>query len=262
LLHGGTGHPAFLLGTPSNHGWWYYFPVALAVKTPLPLLALAAVGAVEAVRSVREGRDWTVAVPLVSALAMLAVSMMVRVDIGVRLVLPMYPLLAIVAAQGALWLWQRRGTSANRTAAAVLVLSSIVVAVRTYPDFLSYFNLLAGAHPEHILVDSNLDWGQDLYRLRDTLQKNDITDSVYVAYFGTADVSAAGVPHARLLGLHERRPGWIAASETYLAGEWVGGAYQWLRDFKPVARIGPSMLLWHIPPPPAPAASTTDSLRR
>jgi hypothetical protein len=69
---------------------------------------------------------------------------------------------------------------------------------------------------------------------------------VYVAYFGTADLTAAGVPKARLLGLHERRAGWIAASETYLAGEWVGHAYQWLLEY-PSARIGPSMRLWYIP---------------
>ena len=60
--------------------------------------------------------------------------------------------------------------------------------------------------------------------------------------------SAAGVPHARELGLHERATGWIAASETYLAGEWVGRAYMWLLDYEPVARIGPSMRLWYIPP--------------
>ena len=45
FLHGSTGHPTFLLGTPSNRGWWYYFPVALAVKTPIPLLLLSIVGA-------------------------------------------------------------------------------------------------------------------------------------------------------------------------------------------------------------------------
>ena len=44
------------------------------------------------------------------------------------------------------------------------------------------------------------------------------------------------MPNARLLGLHERATGWIAASETYLAGEWVGRAYQWLLDYPPVAR--------------------------
>ena len=97
-------------------------------------------------------------------------------------------------------------------------------------------------------------------RLRDTIAARHITDTVLVAYFGTADLDAAGVPRARELGLGEHRTGWVAASETYLAGEWVGGAYQWLLNYQPVARIGPSMRLWYIPP--SETLSTTRSLPR
>lgn len=261
VLHGGSGHPSFLLGRPGNHGWWYYFPVALAVKTPIPLLLLAAVGAAEVIRGLRDRRDWRAAVPLVAAIAMLAVAMSVRVDLGVRLVLPLYPLLAIVAAQGALRLWQRSTRLAPRAALAGLMVWTVIGAVRSYPDYLSYFNVLAGAHPERILVDSNLDWGQDLYRLRDTILARGIHDSVRVAYFGTTALAAAGVPNARELGLHERATGWIAASETFLAGEWVGGAYSWLLDYPASARIGPSMRLWYIPPARA-LNVTTDSSPR
>jgi hypothetical protein len=250
FLHGRSGHPTFLLGQPSNRGWWYYYPVALLVKTPLPLLLLGLVGGIAVVRALRERRDWVAAVPLVSALAMLAVSMTVRVDLGVRLVLPIYPLLAIVAAQGVLELWRQANTLLPRVVIGTLLAASIVIAVRAHPDHLSYFNPIAGEHPERVLVDSNLDWGQDLYRLRDTLARRGITDSIRVAYFGTADLTNAGVPRARVLGLKERTTGWIAASETYLAGEWVGGAYMWLLDYPPAARIGPSMRLWYIPPRP------------
>jgi len=130
----------------------------------------------------------------------------------------------------------------------VMLVCAIVIPIRSHPDHLAYFNALAGDHPENVLVDSNLDWGQDLYRLRDTIVARGITDTVRVAYFGTADLTAAGVPRARLLGLHERATGWIAASETYLAGEWVGRAYMWLLEYPEVARIGPSMRLWYIPP--------------
>lgn len=249
LLHGSSGHPSYLLGTPGSHGWWYYFPVALAVKTPIPLLLLSIAGAAVALKDVASRRDWRTAVPVVAALAILAVSMKVRVDLGVRLILPMYPLLAIVAAQGAMRLWADATTFAPRATVAALLAWSLAIVVRAHPDHLSYFNALAGEHPEHVLVDSNLDWGQDLYRLRDTLAARHVHDSVLVAYFGTADVSAAGVPNARILGLHERASGWIAASETFLAGEWVGHAYDWLLDYPAVARIGPSMRLWYIPPP-------------
>ena len=258
LLHGGSGHPSFLLGTPANRGWWYYFPVALAVKTPIPLLVLSTVGIAVGLEDVVKRRDWRTAVPIAAALTMLAISTTVRVDLGVRLILPMYPLLAIVAAQGAMRLWAERPALAPRAVAGALLAWSLLIAVRAHPDHLSYFNLLAGNHPEHVLVDSNLDWGQDLYRLRDTIVARRISDSVRVAYFGTANISAAGVPRARELGLHEHATGWIAASETYLAGEWVGPAYDWLLAYPAVARIGPSMRLWYIPP----TAVTRDSSRR
>jgi dolichyl-phosphate-mannose-protein mannosyltransferase len=258
VLHGGSGHPTFLLGTPSNRGWWYYFPVALLVKTPLPLLLAVALGIGAVATALRERRDWAVAVPLVAAATMLAISLVVRVDLGVRLVLPMYPLFAIVGAQGVMYLLERHASRAASVAAAAILAASILVAVRSHPDHLSYFNALAGEHPERILVDSNLDWGQDLYRLRDTIAARGIRDTVRVAYFGTASLAAAGVPHARELGLHEHTTGWIAASETFLAGEWVGRAYMWLLDYPPVARIGPSMRLWYIPP----ATATRDSTSR
>ncbi len=193
-------------------------------------------------------------------LRFLAVSMIVRVDLGIRLVLPMYPLLAIVGAQGACRLLRDKASNAKTLIAGGLTAAAVMIAIAAHPDHLAYFNILAGEHPEHVLVDSNLDWGQDLYRLRDTLAARGIHDSVKVAYFGTADITAAGVPKARLLGLHEHATGWVAASETFLAGEWVGSAYQWLLAYPAVARVGPSMRLWYIPVATNPA--TTDSSRR
>jgi len=248
LLHGSSGHPTFLLGTPRNRGWWYYFPVALLVKTPLPLLIATLLGGAYVISAWRKGRDWRVAVPFASAMTILAISLTVKVDLGVRLVLPVYPLMAIVGAQGLAYLLREHATRTTQAFAAVMLVCAIVIPIRSHPDHLAYFNALAGDHPENVLVDSNLDWGQDLYRLRDTIVARGITDTVRVAYFGTADLTAAGVPRARLLGLHERATGWIAASETYLAGEWVGRAYMWLLEYPEVARIGPSMRLWYIPP--------------
>jgi hypothetical protein len=246
FLHGSTGHPTFLLGTPSNRGWWYYFPVALLVKTPPVLLAVTFLSLALVGRMTRE-RGWTQAAPIAAAATILAISMTVKVDLGVRLVLPIYPLLAIVGGVVAATALDERRRIADRIVFAAALSTMPLSAARAHPDYLAYFNSLAGDHPETILVDSNLDWGQDLYRLRDTLRARGVRDSVRVAYFGTTGLDAAGVPNARHLGLHERTTGWIAASETYLAGEWVGGAYAWLLDHEPVARIGPGMRLWYIP---------------
>lgn len=261
FLHSNTGHETFLLGTPGRHGWWYYFPVALLVKTPPPLLLLTIVGAFVVARRLRRERDWAQAIPLLSAATILAISLRVRVDLGVRLVLPIYPLMALVAMQGLLELWRQRPMVAGRSLAIGLAVSAALIAVRAHPDHLAYFNALAGDHPEQVLVDSNLDWSQDLYRLRDTLRARGI-DSVRIGYFGTIPPDSIGITNWSFLNLHARQTGWIAVNETFLAGEWVGRAYAWLRDIPPVARIGPGMRLWYVPPAADTAQVTTEPSQR
>jgi 4-amino-4-deoxy-L-arabinose transferase-like glycosyltransferase len=260
FLHGNTGHETFLLGEPRRHGWWYYYPIAVLVKTPLPLLLLAILGAATAMRRLLRERDWTGAAPTLSAMTVLGISLCVRVDLGVRLVLPIYPLMALIAAQGVLELWRQRPAFAARAASVALAAGAAFTVVRAHPDHLAYFNLLAGDHPERVLVDSNLDWGQDLYRLRDTLRARGIRDSIHIAYFGTMSPDSIGIMNSSFLNLHRRETGWIAVSETYLAGEWVGRAYAWLHDIPAIARIGPGMRLWYIPPDTAPV--TTGPWRR
>lgn len=255
FLHGNTGHDAFLLGEPRRHGWWYYYPIAVLVKTPLPLLLLAVLGAAIAMQRLVRNRDWTGAAPTLAATAMLAISLCVRVDLGVRLVLPIYPLMALVAAQGMLGLWRQRPVLAGRAASVALAAAAAFTVVRAQPDHLAYFNPLAGSHPERVLVDSNLDWGQDLYRLRDTLEARGIRDSIHIAYFGTTSPDSVGIRNSSFLNLRRRSTGWIAVSETFLAGEWVGRAYAWLHDIPPVARIGRGMRLWYIPPDTLPVTT-------
>jgi 4-amino-4-deoxy-L-arabinose transferase-like glycosyltransferase len=247
-FHGAEGAPAFLLGRLSYTGWWYYFPVAILVKTPLPLLLLGVAGAVIVIRDVARRAAWEPAVPLVGILAVLVVSMPVHVNIGIRHVLPVYPLLALLATLATIAMWRAGARRRElRVVAAVLVALTVIIPARAHPDHLAYFNFLAGPHPEEVLVDSNLDWGQDLYRLADTVRARGI-DSVRVAYFGSASLSAAGVPNARRLAVGEQVTGWVAASETFLAGEWVGPALAWLKRYRPVTRIGPSMRLYYVPP--------------
>lgn len=257
LIHGGTGHPGFLLGSVSSHGWWYYFPVALLVKSPLPLLFLATVGAYAAWNGLRGRRRWEAAFPIGGALAMLILATQVRVNIGVRHILPIYPLLAIAGAQGVLLLWARVADRRVARAAAVIACAcAIVIPIRAYPDYLPYFNPLAGAHPENVLVDSNLDWGQDLYRLRDTLRARGVTGPVALAYFGSTDPRAIGIPNAVPYVPGRTAADWIAVSRTYLAGEWGGSAYEGLLRYPPAARIGKSMLLWHWVPEQTPRPPT------
>jgi hypothetical protein len=252
LTHGSGGHPAFLLGEVRLRGWWYYYLVVLAVKTPLPILALAVVGGVDVFRA-REREGWTAVVPIAGVAGVLIPSLLSHVDLGVRIVLAVYPFLALLAARGAIVAWRESGARtqvfARRAVTVALVAGTIAIPLRAWPDYIAYFNPVAGAHPERVLVDSNLDWGQDLYRLADTVRARRM-DSLHVHYFGSTTFTAIGLTNVRRLARDERTTGWIAASETFLAGVWSDTSLRWLARRTPVSRIGPSMRLYYIPPRP------------
>jgi hypothetical protein len=252
-----AGQKAYLLGEVRHDGWWYFFPVALAVKTPIPFLLLFGVGTAAAL-GLRGAARWRVLAPAAAAGAILLVAMPSRINIGLRHVLPLYPLLAVVAGAGAVALWRWR-TAQRLGPAALMVLLGwhLAAGLRVHPDYLAYFNEVAGDHPERILVDSDLDNGQDLWRLADTLRGRRVRE-VALAYAGSATVAEHGLPSIRWLKPHQRDTGWVAASLWSLK---LGSLNQpgpddfaWLERYEPVARVGRSIRLYYIPPAPGDSA--------
>ena len=249
-----AARPAFLLGERSADGWWYYYPVALLVKTPLPLLLVAILGATAATREFVRHKAAEPAALLAAMVAVVLVGAIAGEDAGIRLVLPVFAILPLLGAIAAVELWQASGRSVPvqrlvRRAVVATVAAAVIVPLRAHPDYLAYFNPIAGDRPELILVDSNIDWGQDLYRLGAVMKRMRI-DSIAVAYYGSASLDAAGVRNARLLSAAERPRGWIAASQTMLAGVAGDGAYEWLNELRPVGRVGSSLVLFYVPPRP------------
>jgi tetratricopeptide (TPR) repeat protein len=164
-----AGHFAYLWGERSFSGFPHYFVVALLVKVPLPILAFAAVGAASLARrraSVSDREGFVLFVLLPASVIFLAMSLVHRVDIGIRHILPVFPALLATAGFGMACLW--RGRPAGRLASAVLGAWVALSALRFAPDHLAYFNELAGgpARGDGILIDSNIDWGQDEYGFR------------------------------------------------------------------------------------------------
>lgn len=265
---------AFLLGQISDRGWWYYFPIALALKTPLPLLILAAVGLFRAVK----GSGWgKTAVLWLPPLLFMLLAMTGRITIGYRHILPVVPFLIMLAAQSgrglAIGEW-RLGGARNRQSLIsnllllLLLLWSVVGTVRLWPHQEAFFNEVAGG-PENgrsLLVDANVDWGQDLIFLERLLAERGI-DEVYLGYFGTALPEAYGLRY----GLRYRPapgfmrftagaeidafnpytppPGWYALSATSLQlGLMLQNTdiYAYFQGMEPVACAGYSICLYHV----------------
>jgi hypothetical protein len=224
LVHGGGGHFAYLLGRYSTTGWWYYFPVAILVKTPLPALLLAAAAVARRPRA-----DVAVFV-LLPIVVFLGAGIAGHVNIGLRHVLAIYPFLYVLSGSGA----ARLLTAGRvwRSAAVLLMAVHVLSAAWIRPHHLSYFNLLVGgAHKGHrVLLDSNYDWGQ-----------ND--------RFLAAHVARTGLAYS--IDPDPFRPGSgpILVNANALHGILNGGpeAYRWLRGLEPVDRVAYTWFEYHLP---------------
>jgi len=246
-LHNQGGHRAYILGLTSTDGWWWFFPAALAVKAPIAMLLLGVGGAAASLAWARRARDWRPAAPALAALAILGVSMTARINIGVRHVLVVFPLLAMTGAYAALRLW--RAGVAGRAAVALLGLWLAVASARAHPDYLPYFNEFAAAHPERVLLDSDLDWGQDLLRLAEVARARRI-DRLALIYSGSANTRRVGLPAGhRCLRARDRATGWVAVSENVLRRGMFGERLTWLEPYEASSeRVGASIRLFYIPP--------------
>ncbi|MEZ5398167.1 MAG: glycosyltransferase family 39 protein [Bryobacteraceae bacterium] len=262
--HNSVGHAAFFLGERKHDGWFAFFPVLVAVKTPLAFLALAAVGLFRA----RHGRGvWSSWVPWMMALGIFLFAMTSRINIGLRHILPVYIMLSIGAASGLLFLLRLGATRpwATWAAAALLVWNIGHVAIN-HPDYLPYFNELAGDEPENIAVDSDLDWGQDLKRLAARLREVGAGSVTFSTLF-SVDLGPLGFPKVEKSDPRGPSPGWNAVSLTYWKNYGLG-AFEWKHtkensdeinkikvwpDVVPKQqRVGRGILLYYFADPDAP----------
>jgi hypothetical protein len=244
-----SARSAFLNGNYSTTGWWYYFPLAFLMKTPVALLFAAALGAMAWLRQWRRvgpGHELFVVAPIAIYMAW---AMTANINIGLRHILPIYPFIILMGAAGL-------HTSASR-GVRPLVTSVLVVALvefaTIYPRPLTFFNLLAGGvnHGAEHLVDSNLDWGQDLKALKRWMDERGVS-SINMAYFGSADPSYYGIdciylPGSPLFVPPDRvsapvLPGYVAVSETLLSGVYSDprqrAFYAPFAHLAPIASIG------------------------
>lgn len=230
--------PAFLMGSYSSTGWWYYFLVTFLVKTPLPLMALMVLGLALTRRS-GAGRV-AEAMLLLPPGFYLAVSMTSNMNIGHRHLLPIYPFLIVFASQAGRLLearWRAPGRERWPAVACALLLVWVAAeGLRIYPHYLAYFNQIAGgpANGYRWLVDSNLDWGQDLKGLAEYRRQHP-AESFYLCYFGNDSP-----PYRRLQTRY--LPGWP------MGGYGGGGIkYESFNSVPPGATVAVSATFLQLP---------------
>jgi tetratricopeptide (TPR) repeat protein len=250
LGHYQEGRSAFLLGNYSTTGWWYYFPIAFLLKTPVPLLIYALVAFL--FWSLGKGKaGYFLLVPV--GVVFLAVSQS-HLNIGVRHILVIYPFLIVVASSittirfsAPRFFWTCFGSLACWYAFSTAFI---------FPSYLAYFNEFVGPRKGYLaLADSNLDWGQDLKRLKMFMDKKGI-EEVYLSYFGTADPCHYGIRFQYLPGSFYRcgeepsngSAGFIAVSATNLQSVYLADrkSFDWLKVYQPIGQIGYSIFVYDI----------------
>lgn len=234
----------YLNGEVSRDGWMLYYPEAFALKTPIPLLLLVAC----AVFFALAGRCgfYEKILLIVPVVFMLQFTFIVRVDLGLRYMLPVFPFLAVIGSGAAARIFEK-GMFA-KAAVAVLCFWYAGAIFTTFGNGLAYFNEFAGGPGggHRYLVESNLDWGQNLVRLRDYEEREELSP-LLVYNYGLVPPSAYGI-----------EAGWVpceparavvAISVNHLYGidpfeKRPRECFDWLSDREPVAKIGGGLFVF------------------
>jgi hypothetical protein len=234
----------YLMERFRTDGWWYYFLVAFLVKTPIPALAAVAASLYPAWRRRKESwlDDAFLALPIV---AFTTFTSALADNLGIRYLLPVYPLLFVFAGRVGIEVAGHRGWTFGAVALGAWYVGG---AAFIYPNHLAYFNEAAGGPGRgHLwLDDSNIDWGEGLPQLKAYLDREGI-DVVRLHYGGTASPAYHGIRFEAVTNEEwssRRPPPGIYAVSTHLLvrGEYharrLGVPTNWLTLYRPVARVG------------------------
>ena len=278
-----SGFPSYLRGTWRSVGWWYYYLYALMVKEPLGTILLVGWGLALTLARRRAAagayEEWILLAP--AAAVLIFVSSQTGFNHHMRYILPAFPFVAI--ATGKLAWFSGRGRRAG-LAVGLLLGWSAAGSLSVAPHWMSYFNEAAGGPTQghDHLLDSNIDWGQDLLELKRWLAVHPEARPLGLVYFHFLDPRIIGLEYelppvaparpedwsperAPLFG---PRPGWFAISVNYLRGmtfaapngrgetQWISehDSFAYFRQLRPVARAGYSIYIYNITPAEADAA--------
>ncbi|MFT5193046.1 MAG: 4-amino-4-deoxy-L-arabinose transferase-like glycosyltransferase [Cellvibrionaceae bacterium] len=273
LISGG-GRPSFLWGQYSTEGFLLYFPVAFLAKTPVFVLfaLFASLIFLLAQLTTRRKTLWLLIPPLLY----FGFSMTSALNIGYRHLMPMLPFVYLIIAAGfkqlvfdthhsimIKWLVNRNNT--KHALILIIIAAFLLPTVLIHPHQISFFNQLFGGptNGSNVLVDSNIDWGQDLQRLKHWMTQNGV-ETINLAWFGTADPALYNLAYTPLPGEPNFRhlwwdvpfdrtnppPGIYAISVTNLHEMPLipeeKTVYAYFRNLEPIDQIGYSIMIYAI----------------
>lgn len=280
LQRAAGGNTTYFMGEVSASGWKNYFPIVYLIKEPLSFHILTLIAFLCAVwllirrlgrrlnlrGRLQESGSWLKShFPEFAMLSFVGlywlISLKSNLNIGVRHLLPVFPLTFILVGSGITNLLKGSWLKLKYGILAGLIIWQIISVFSVYPHFLAYFNEAAGGPDKGYLwaVDSNLDWGQDLKRLKKWADKKNI-DNIYINYFGGGDAQYY-LKEKFLAWEGGKNPAefpknnYLAVSATLLQGGRARAAkgfdgssdyYRWLDKYEPVEKIGRSIFVYYI----------------
>jgi hypothetical protein len=226
MLHNRDGHSASLLGQYSMMGWWYYFPVAFALKTSLPFLLLSIAAFGYAFWRLSRKRDKRFLWLLIPVGVYAAISMTSHINIGIRHFLPVYPFLFVLGAALLERLLCLRYARHLTVALVVLAFGWMSAeALRAYPDYIPYINQLASGHPHWwYLSDSNVEWGDDDRALAEYLHAHGETDVRGAVSGGWGTLAQYGIAYHEIFprpGVQIPETRYVAIGTSFLNGSTI-----------------------------------------
>ena len=221
MAHNEYGHATSLLGMQSQMGWWYYFPVAFALKTTIPFLLVSIAALGWALYFALRKRSMSHAAALIPVVLYCIEAMTSHVNIGIRHFLPVFPFLMILSGGLLQELWNRKSKAG--LAVVIVVLGwGTVEAVRVFPDYTAYVNQLARGPGWKYLSDSNVEWGDDAQELAEYLKAHDVTKARCALLGGWMTMGYLGVECPDLYRPDGPAPsGYVAIGASFLNGSTV-----------------------------------------
>lgn len=248
------GNATYIMGHLSDKSISWYFPVAWLIKTPITIILLFLASVVAYILKRKSKSDiWIASLFLVPFLVYWAFTLKGSLNIGIRHLVPTIPFVLLFIGYMLYNIFEsRKRYFMPKIMVAILILFMIISTLSYYPGFIGYFNEFIPREKRHeFLIDSSLDWGQDILRLKKYVDDNNIKN-IKVDYFG-GSVPDYYLPEGEEWhSAYGPTTGWLAISSTFfqsskLYGEKEGKwSYGWLDNIKPETIIGGSILVYHI----------------